>query len=116
MSDPAPSLPLPPVQQAPLDPATLAALFRDLAACTQVLAVTPRRAGPPQRETPLTTISLAQAAAGLQSGEFRGVQIRYRYEGQNWCDTLMARPDGIRLVRISETDIAATLTPGETRP
>lgn len=112
MSDTPSPLNLPALQQTLLDPPTLAALFRDLAACTQVAAVLPKYAGQPaQTHTGSDTITLDAAQEGLANGTLRGAQIRYRYENQVWCDTLMVRPDGIRLVRISEDDIAATLEP-----
>lgn len=97
MSDPAPKLPA--LQQTVLDAATLEALFRDLAQCTQILAVLPK--GAPQAYAGDRAISLDAAREGLASGAFRGVQVRYRYDGQEWCDTLLATPGGVRLVRIS---------------
>ncbi len=112
MSEDPSTLILPALQQAPLDAATVAALFRDLAACTRIVSVTPRRVGAaPRADSPTTTITLETAQTGLADGSMRGVQIRYFYDQQTWCDTLMARPEGIRLVRISESDIAATLAP-----
>lgn len=97
MSEPAPKLPA--LQQTVLDSATLEALFRDLAQCTQILAVLPK--GGPQAYASDRGIDLEAARAGLASGAFRGVQVRYRYENQEWCDTLLATPGGVRLVRIS---------------
>ncbi len=101
MADPAPQLPA--LTQAVLDPATLDALFRDLAACTEILAVVPKTAA--QTMTAPVPIDLATARAGLASGQFRGVQVRYRYESKEWCDTLMATPAGVRLVRLCTDDI-----------
>lgn len=97
MSDAAPKLPV--LQQTVLDAATLEALFRDLAQCTQILGVIPK--GAPQAYAAEKGISLDAAREGLVSGAFRGVQVRYRYENQEWCDTLLATPAGVRLVRIS---------------
>ncbi|MBK9992313.1 MAG: hypothetical protein IPP19_16735 [Verrucomicrobia bacterium] len=97
MSETAPKLPA--LQQTVLDEATLDALFRDLAQCTQILAVIPK--GAPQAYAAERGIDLEAARAGLASGIFRGVQVRYRYDGQEWCDTLLATPGGVRLVRIS---------------
>jgi hypothetical protein len=100
-------LKLPPLQQAMLDPATVAALFADLAGCTRVLAVVPRRAARTMTEEP--PIDLATAQAGLRDGSLRGVQIRYRYEDREWCDTLMAMPaGGARLVRICTDEVIAS--------
>ena len=97
VAEPEPKLPA--LQQTVLDAPTLEALFRDLAQCTQILAVVPK--GAPQAYAPDRGIDLEAARAGLISGQFRGVQVRYRYEGQEWCDTLLATPGGVRLVRIS---------------
>jgi hypothetical protein len=101
VSDPAPKLPA--LQQTVLDAPTLEALFRDLAQCTQILAVIPK--GGPQAYAADRGIDLETARAGLASGVFRGVQVRYRYENQEWCDTLLATPGGVRLVRISQDDV-----------
>ncbi len=100
MADPAPQLPA--LTQAVLDPATLDALFRDLATCTEILAVVPKISK--QAMTEPVAIDLAAARAGLASGRFRGVQIRYRYESKEWCDTLLAASAGLRLVRVCVDD------------
>lgn len=96
MADPAPRLP--DVQQAVLDSATLQALFRDLAQFTQILAVIPKMAAAAMVAE--QGIDLDNARAGLISGTYRGVQVRYRYDNQEWCDTLLNTPAGIKLVRI----------------
>lgn len=96
MSESPPKLPA--LQQTVLDAPTLEALFRDLAQCTQILAVIPK--GGPQAYAADRGIDLEAARTGLASGQFRGVQVRYRYEKQDWCDTLLATPGGVRLVRI----------------
>lgn len=97
MPDSAPRLP--DVQQAVLDAPTLEALFRDLAQCTQILAVVPKTAAAGMVAE--RSISLDDARAGLASGAFRGVQVHYRYDHQTWCDTLLSTPAGVRLVRLS---------------
>jgi hypothetical protein len=100
-------LALPPLQQAPLDAATVDQLFADLATCTQVLAVIPRHAARTMIVEP--SISLADAHAALRAGTLRGVQIRYRYDGREWTDTLLPTPDGgARLVRICTDDVLAS--------
>ena len=101
-------LKLPPLQQTVLDGPTTAALFRDLAACTRVLSITPKTAAAGHTTG---TITLDAAATGLRDGSLRGVQIRYHYDEREWCDTLIATPTGLRVVRISTQDIAATLDP-----
>lgn len=100
-------LKLPPLQQAMLDAATVEALFADIAACTRVLVVIPKHAA--RTMTGEAPIDLAAAQAGLHDGSLRGVQIRYRYDGREWCDTLMPMPAGcVRLVRICTDEIIQT--------
>lgn len=98
---------LPPLQQTVLDVATTDALFRDLAACTQIHAVIPKYAA--RGHTGTETISLETARTRLAAGLLLGVQIRYGYDGHTWCDTLLRRPAGLTLVRIREADIEATI-------
>lgn len=101
-------LSLPALQQAELDVATVAQLFRDLAHCTQVIAVLPRYTA--RTLVPPHTIELEAAHAGILDGTLRGVQVRYRYEGREWTDTLLAlAPGRTRLVRINAEDIAASV-------
>lgn len=104
------TLSFPPVQQAVLDEATLDALFRDLAECTQVLAVVPKDAA--QAMAADRAIGLADALPALRAGALRGVQVRYRWERKEWCDTLLATPAGVRLVRICSDDVLASAQPG----
>lgn len=100
-------LKLPALQQAALDPTTLDQLFADLTACTQVLAVVPRHAA--RTMIVERSISLADAHAAFRAGTLRGVQIRYRYDGREWNDTLLPTPDGgARLVRICTDDVLAS--------
>ena len=99
-------LKLPPLQQTVLDAATTDVLFRDLAACTRVLSVIPKTAAMGRTTG---SITLEAAAAGLRNGTLRGAQVRYVYDQEEWCDTLIATPAGLRVVRISTTDITATL-------
>ena len=96
---------LPDVQQAVLDTATLDALFRDLAHYTQIIAVVPKTAAAGMVNE--RSISLDDARAGLTSGAFRAVQVRYRYDQREWCNTLMGTPAGVRLVRICTDSIGS---------
>lgn len=94
-----PSPPLPELTEGLLDPATLERLFADLEACAEVLEVL-TKLGPQERVTGSVRPSLAEAHDLLRAGGVRGVQIRYRYQGQEWLDTLLVRPAGTLLVRI----------------
>ena len=89
---------LPELTQSYLDADTLDALFADLAACTQVLEVVAKLA--PTQMIPNQRLTLDDAHGLITNRKVRGVQVRYRYDGAEWCDTLMAGPDGARVVRI----------------
>lgn len=88
---------LPDLHQADLDDATVAALFRDLAACTNILEVqvkggaTARSAAKPDLDT---------ARDLLMGGHVRAIQVRYAYQDAQWLDTLMRTPSGVRVVRM----------------
>lgn len=97
---------IPELQDTTLSAATVETLFADLAACAQVLSIVPKAA---PGFVPGKSIPLAAAQAGLQDGSFRAVQIRYRFEAREWCDTLMPAPDGgTRLVRICTDEALAS--------
>jgi hypothetical protein len=90
--------PLPELNQALLDDATLERLFHDLAACTEIVEIIPKFAQ--RRMVEPGTVSLDDARCLLRDGSVRGVQVRYRYQGADWWDTLMVTDAGVRLVRI----------------
>ena len=92
---------LPDLQQSSLDPETLAQLFTDLATCTEILEVIPKAMA--QGYVPESSvIGLDEGREMLLSGNVRGLQIRYRYQGCQWWDTLLpdAQNGGFRIVRI----------------
>lgn len=90
--------PLSPLQVADLDRGTLSELLTDIEALGEdVEVLVKRRAG--QVEARGET-SLTSALELLLEGQAEGVQLRYRYRGTDWWDTLMRTPKGIRLVRI----------------
>jgi hypothetical protein len=91
-------LSLPPLQAAVLDAATLQSLFEDLAAETSVdeILMKGEACGYASGGRP----SLSGALEALEQGSAMGVQIRYRYQGSAWWDTLLRTPEGVRLVRI----------------
>lgn len=91
---------LPELHQSELDPDTLEALFADLEACAEIHAVIPK-AGP-GHVTP-ASITLAEGRALLTAGQLRGLQIRYRYQGSEWWDTLIAVGGAVRITRIEQT-------------
>lgn len=89
--------PVPPMWQAGLDAGAIEQLFADLTVAVEVLSVQGKAgAGQYASAEPLT---LASARERLMSGEFPGVQIRYRFEDREWIDTLLRVAHGFRLVR-----------------
>lgn len=83
-----------PLTTADLDPATLAALFADLEELTEIDEVLIKGAA----SSHAGVAGLAQARLALDNGA-RAIQIRYRWAGKAWLDTLIRTPNGVRLVR-----------------
>ena len=78
-------------------------LFLDLAAGAEVEHVQLKRTGPVE---PLSLdsigdqrVTLQEASDAFQRGDASAIQIRYRFEGQVWCDTLLVREADVRIVR-----------------
>jgi hypothetical protein len=92
---------LPPLHQAVLDAATLAAYFADLAQCAEALQVHARLTGA-ERGAPPVPMSLGEACDALRGGTAKALQVRYRYQGAVWFDTLLGSPEGVRIVRMQE--------------
>jgi hypothetical protein len=88
------SIPLTRLTRANLDPETLEALFCDLAALVEIDEVLIKG----DAMAYAGTTGLAEAQRSLAGGA-RGIQIRYRWGGEGWLDTLLRGPDGVRLVR-----------------
>ncbi len=97
-----PDIQLPDLHEAVINAATLHELVRDLTSLTKLLEVIPRAA--PGRYVALpashTPEDLAAARDLLLAGEIRSLQIRYFYQNATWCDTLLAQPEGYKLIRI----------------
>jgi hypothetical protein len=90
---------LPDLQDALLDPGTLAQLFFDLSQLAEVLEIRVKGAPTALATEELTTLEAARTA--LASGAAMAVQLRYRFEGRLWLDTLMRTPSGVRIVRMA---------------
>lgn len=92
------SIDFPDVFESTMDAETLSALFSDLARHAEVLEV--RLKGGARDRGTQGPHDLRLAEQRLESGDVRGVQIRYRHDGHLWMDTLMATDAGTRLVRV----------------
>lgn len=89
--------PVPLMTEGLIDAETLRQLAADLEAGVEVLGVREKEALGAQ-STP-DEVSLAGAIDRLLTRAGRAAQIRYRYAGQEWTDTIMAMKDGYRVVR-----------------
>jgi hypothetical protein len=103
-----PEIPLPPLQVATLDEATLGQLFFDVAHAAELLGVTFKGGATAHaHESADPRRALETARRLFAGGEGIGVQLRYRFQGATWLDTLMRAPGGVRLVRVRQDDMLA---------
>lgn len=98
--------PLPPLIVAELDDELLAELFGDVEALGEELEIVVKR-GPEVQVDGAPRTTLLEAERLLRTEMTVGVQLRYRYRGSDWWDTILRSAEGFRLVRI-EHPIAAT--------
>ena len=90
---------LPALHTTLLDMVQVEQLLRDIEACTEIVEILPKLAA--QGRVPdVAGVTLADARELLASRAVRGIQLRYRYEGADWWDTLMLAGDRFRVVRI----------------
>lgn len=88
--------PVPLMVEGLIDPPTLARLFADIRTAGAVLGV--REKGGPA-EFAGGEVPLATALDRLLAGAARAVQVRYRHDGHEWTDTVLAATGGFRVVR-----------------
>ena len=89
MTDP----PLPEILQAEWSSDQILALFLDLNAGAEIQHVQLRT------ETADATVSLADAEASFGCGEARAIQVRYRFEGELWSDTILRGDPTTKIIR-----------------
>ncbi|MFU8803468.1 MAG: hypothetical protein ACNA8W_06645 [Bradymonadaceae bacterium] len=89
----------PAVNESYLDEETLNQLFDDIEALGQIVLVAIKGHG--EARAGGAGVPLRAAYELFTDHGIAGVQIRYLHDGQEWWDTLMHTPDGVRLVRIS---------------
>jgi len=90
---------LPDVHNVVLDTATLAELFGDLEACADIQEIRLKSAATARADAGTIT-ELYELLPLIEKRAVRGVQIRYRFEGKDWLDTLLVGANAIELVRI----------------
>jgi hypothetical protein len=89
---------LPDVYTAELDDAAANELLSDLRLGATISSVQLRVVA---RGTP-EQCDLDTGATALRAGTATAMQIRYGFDGSNWCDTLTRRGDTFRIVRMRE--------------
>jgi hypothetical protein len=94
--------PLPALWQATFDDQLLDQYFADLGSAAEVISV--RAKADPRRYAADGPLTLSDAHNSLKEGVARGVQIHYRYGGEEWTDTVLRGPGGYRLVRMKVPD------------
>ena len=88
--------------QSELNPYEVAALFSDLKFGAEVTHVQVKMASGMGAADSKKT--LAEAHELLRLGQATAIQIRYIYEQQDWCDTLMVLPHAVRIVRTKQSN------------
>ncbi|MFT5433627.1 MAG: hypothetical protein ACI9OJ_004333 [Myxococcota bacterium] len=89
---------LPDVYTAELDDTAANELFSDLRAGATISSVQLRVVA---RGTP-EQCNLDAGATALREGAATAMQIRYGFDGSNWCDTVTRRGGTFRIVRMRE--------------
>ena len=75
-------------------------MLADIEAHAEILGVTVKGGATARSDGAPWT--LVEAIAALRERRIRGVQIRYRWQGDEWWDTLIADGAGARLVRMKQ--------------
>lgn len=100
---------LPPVFDIVLDDDKVAALIFDVRHAAELIAVNTRdTAGKIQAYSQSPGDALDAAFLDFRDRKAAAMQLRYRFHNEEWWDTLLRTPDGVRLVRISHTQARAS--------
>lgn len=89
--------PVPLMVDGVIDATTLRQLFADLATSATIIGV--REKSGPTTYTSADEPTPDAALARLLSGVVRATQVRYRFDGHEWTDTILSVPGGFRVVR-----------------
>jgi hypothetical protein len=92
--------PLSPVWEKVIDRATLTQLFTELQSHARILSVREKGGAMQYAGEELQDFGLLQTR--LVTGATHAVQVRYLYDGQEWCDTLLRAHDGWKLLRMKQ--------------
>lgn len=92
---------LPEVLQADWPRQQVMTLFAELKAGAEVEHVQVRSCG--SQGTTDQKVTLDQAETLFAAGDAQAFQIRYRYDGETWCDTILPQTDGAKVIRYRQT-------------
>jgi hypothetical protein len=92
--------PLAPVWEKLIDRPTLSTLFTELKSHARVISI--REKGGPMQFAGEEVPDLTTVYSALLSGAVHAVQIRYAYDDEEWCDTLLQSHDGWKLLRMKQ--------------
>ncbi len=87
----------PEILEAHWDREQVVQLFHDLSEGANVQHVQVRTVSDSRSQD--QAVTLLEAKELLEKDEARAIQIRYDFDGQNWCDTLMVKPDEVHIIR-----------------
>jgi hypothetical protein len=87
------NVPLPEILQAEWAKDQVMQLFADLAAGADVQSVQLKSA------TTSAAVPLAAAEAAFAADEAHAIQVRYSFEGEMWCDTIMPGSPTTKIIR-----------------
>ena len=90
---------LPDVYEGYLTSTQLTEFFRDIRQFAEVLDVFCKSA--PRTMSGLRDAKLENVEAELMSGRARAVQVRYRFEGKEWRDTVLHDQGKFKVVRLA---------------
>lgn len=85
--------PLPAILQAEWAEDQVMQLFADLSAGAEVQHVQLKSA------TSDGTVSLAEAANAFAAGQAQAIQVRYAFDQETWCDTIMPGSPTTKIIR-----------------
>jgi hypothetical protein len=108
-------LPTIPVHAVMLDEQTLGQLVFDVGHAAELIGLVCKAAGARRgQEVALTADALGRAHHAFTARELVAIQVRYRFGGEEWWDTVTRIDRGIQLIRISHTRArsATALTDG----
>ena len=89
--------PVPLLVEGTIDADTIRRLFADLSVAATIVGISEK--GGPTEYTSVDEPPPEVALERLLSGTARSVQVRYHFANHEWTDTILALPDGFRVVR-----------------